>query len=64
MQSEAVAACMTSNSFDVGAIRTGKISVYLVVPFRRQAAWAPLLRLWKGCFLSMLGDKGVREFQD
>ena len=64
MQSEAVAACMTSNSFDVGAIRTGKISVYLVVPFRRQAAWEPLLRLWKGCFLSMLGDKGVREFQD
>jgi type IV secretion system protein VirD4 len=64
MQSDAVAASLTSNSFDVSAIRTGKISVYMVVPFRRQTAWAPLLRLWKGCFLSMLSDKGVREFQD
>ena len=45
MDSPAVAACLTTNTFDPRKLRRGNVSVYLVVPPDRIVTWAALSRV-------------------
>ena len=59
--SEAVAACMNTNSFDPRELRRGNVSVFLVLPADRLITWAPLMRMWIGSFLRILIREGASE---
>lgn len=62
MASAAVAACLTTSSFDPRKLRSdGNVSVYLVIPAERMTTWAPLMRLWVGSFLRILMRDGADE---
>jgi type IV secretion system protein VirD4 len=62
MDSPAVAACMTTNSFDPASLRSGKVSVYLVLPPERLAGTlAPLMRMWLGSILRIVSRTGADE---
>jgi len=61
MDSPAVAACMTANDFDPRELRTGIVSVFLVLPPERLVTWAPLMRMWVGSFLRIIIREGASE---
>ena len=62
LDSPAVAASMTTNSFDPTSLRSGKVSVFLVMPPERLAGtWSPLMRLWLGSILRIVSRQGADE---
>jgi type IV secretion system protein VirD4 len=61
IDSPAIAACLTSNSFDPRHLRGGNVSVYLVIPADRLVTWAPLVRMWLGSFMKILIREGTNE---
>ena len=59
MDSPAVAASMTGNSFDPRTLRSGKVSVFLVMPPERLAGtWSPLIACWLGSILRIISRQG------
>ena len=42
------------NTFDPRELRTGKMTIYLIVPGERLVVWAALLRVWLGCLLRII----------
>lgn len=53
-----VADCTGSSSFDPMELRTGRMTVYLITPPDKMAAWAGLQRLWLGSLLRII-TRGV-----
>ena len=45
-------------TFDPGRLRTGRITIYIVIPPDRMVVWAPLWRLWLGSLLR-IASQGV-----
>ena len=43
-----------STSFDPRELRTGRMTVYIIVPSDRLVVWAGLLRLWLGCLMRVV----------
>jgi type IV secretion system protein VirD4 len=43
-----------STSFDPRELRSGHVTVYIIVPGDRLVVWAALLRLWLGCLLRIV----------
>ena len=62
LDSPAVAASMTTNSFDPRLLRSGKLSVFLAMPPERLAGtWSPLMRLWLGSILRIVSRQGAYD---
>ncbi len=61
IDSPEVAACLKGNSFDPRKLKTGKMTVYLVLPGTRLVSLAPLMRLWIGSLLRLAQEDGPNE---
>ena len=48
----------SSSSFDPAELRSGRMTIYLIVPGDRLTVWAPLLRVWLGSILR-IATRGV-----
>ncbi len=57
----AIAASTKSSTFDPGKLRTGKMTVYLILPPEHMRAQSPLLRMWIGSLLRAAIRGGVQE---
>lgn len=57
----AVAQSTKTSSFDPALLRSGKMTVYLILPPERMAAQAPLLRLWIVSMLRAVVRGGLQE---
>lgn len=57
----AVAESTRSSSFDPAALRTGKMTVYLILPPEHMRAQAALLRMWVGTLLRSIIEGGLQE---
>ena len=57
----AVAASTRTSSFDPADLRSGKLTVYLVLPPERMRAQAGLLRMWIGAMLRTVVRGGLQE---
>jgi type IV secretion system protein VirD4 len=44
----------SGSTFDPRELRTGRMTVYLIVPGERLVVWASLLRVWLGCLLRII----------
>jgi type IV secretion system protein VirD4 len=53
-----VAAATAATSFDPMRLRTGRMTVYIIIPPDRLVVWQGLLRLWLGCLLRII-TRGV-----
>jgi type IV secretion system protein VirD4 len=51
IHSPAVAACLSSTSFDPRLLRTGRVSVYLVLAHDKMTVWQGLMRTWLGSIM-------------
>lgn len=58
-----VAANTSRGNFDPGLLKTGRMSVYLILPPEKLATLAPLMRLWIGCIMQALVRQGADESQ-
>ena len=54
LDSPAVAACTRESSFDPRALRSGKMTLYLILPPERLVSLAPLMRMWVATVLRVL----------
>ena len=49
-----VADSTSSTTFDPMALRTGRMTVYIITPADKMVVWAGLQRLWLGCLLRII----------
>lgn len=61
LDSQAVAAVMNGSDFDPRMLRSGRCSLYLILPADRLTTHASLMRLWIGCTLRSLSRGGADE---
>ena len=61
MDSPAVAANLSRSSFDPRWLRSGRVTVYLILPHDKLTTLAPLVRLWLGTILRVVTKIGATE---
>jgi type IV secretion system protein VirD4 len=61
LDSLAVAESTKASSFDPAKLRTGKLSVYLILPPEHMRAQSPLLRIWISSLLMAVVKGGLQE---
>ena len=61
LDTPAVAASTRSSTFDPAELRTGKMTVYLILPLEHARAQAGLLRMWVAAMLRAITDGGIQE---
>lgn len=61
LDSPPVKANTSRGNFDPRLLRTGKTSVYLILPPEKLETLAPLMRLWIGCIMHALVRQGADE---
>jgi type IV secretion system protein VirD4 len=61
MDTRNVAACMARSTFDPRMLRSGRATIYLILPENKLTVMQPLLRLWIGSMLRMLTKRGADE---
>ena len=57
LDSQPVAACVASSSFDLRSLKSGKADLYLCLPHQLLTVLAPLQRVWLGTLLRVVGSE-------
>ncbi|APW58638.1 type IV secretory system conjugative DNA transfer family protein [Paludisphaera borealis] len=63
LDSPAIQVITQSSSFDPRELRTGRVSVYLILPPERLVTLAPLMRMWLGTIIRVLSRGEASEKQ-
>jgi type IV secretion system protein VirD4 len=61
MDDPQVAACLSHTTFDPRLLKTGRCTVYFVLPQDRLITFAPLMRVWIGSTLRAVAREGASE---
>ena len=61
MDSPPIAACLSRSTFDPRWLRSGKVTIYLILPSEKLSTLSPLMRLWIGTILRVLCRDGASE---